>query len=147
MCGLFGALYNGFKAAGSEYFLKMSDKKDFLEQQLTKYLKDHMDQSSPELFVESFEKNENITDFIPQEDIDFIKKLAKDDKNVPLIKQNIMRNLASFNKEWVLDWLFNNAPQYYQVIATHERRADFEDWMAAQITNIGKFIAGFDLSA
>ena len=56
-----------------------------------------------------------------------------------------MRNLAYFDKEWVLNWLFNNAPRFYEVMATHMKRSDFENWIAEQIQNIGKFVAGFEI--
>lgn len=141
--GIFKGLMDGLKNAGSEYFAKQSSKKEFLETQLTQYLKEHLQKTNVDEFIDSFEKNVNIVTLIPQEELEFIKKLAKDDPNVPTIKRNILRNLSLFNKEWVLDWIFKEEPNYYQVIATHPKRDEFENWIAAQIQNMGKFIADF----
>lgn len=144
--GLGAAIRKGMAAAGSEYFLKHSSDPEWLESQLEKYLQDHLKQTNQDEFIDAFEKNSNIVDLIPAEDIELVKKYAKEvPENINQIKQNIFRNMNKFNRDWVMDWLFKNEPGYYQVMATHPEREKFENWLAAQIQNIGKFIAGFDV--
>lgn len=143
--GIGAAFFKGLKSAGSEWFLKNSTDPDFLQEQLEKYLKEHLNQTNPDLFMDAFEKNVNITECIPAEEIEFVKRLSKDDPNMPEIKRNILKNLNNFGRDWIMDWLFKNAPEYYQVIATHPKRTEFEIWIAAQISNIGKFIVSFDV--
>lgn len=139
----FSVIKKGLTAGAIGHIKHMSSKKEWLEEELTKYLKEHLNKSNPEEFVETFEKNTNIMDLIPPEELEFARKMADNDPDLPVIKENIARNLTHFDKEWVLDWIYKNKPEFYQVMATHPEREKFEAWLSQQIHNISEYVMKF----
>lgn len=129
---------------GVRFVTNMLNNPEKFEKYLKGYLNDVVKKSDPSQFEYDFEHDvkwvsridpshvEKIHNFIVEYNLDTQELLSK-----------IRTYLPKYNTEWVMSWLYDEHPEFYDTIVLHPNKKSFEKWMALQIQEIGEYILNY----